>query len=87
MTAHRLDLTGYIIDLLDALANNTEIGVEFRPVTPVADGQYGKRVGGVWNGMIKELIDKVCEPLLNFTVVFLMSTFTKLVNDRPNRQS
>jgi len=59
VTAEHLELEGYIIDLLAEISRNTSI--QITPVTPVADGQYGKMERGAWNGMIKELVDKVCE--------------------------
>ena len=70
LTALPGEVEGYIIDLLADLSNNASI--ELQPIVPVADGQYGRRVGGVWNGMIRELIDNVCESTIPYKIIIII---------------
>ena len=50
---------GFCIDLLEEIAE--VIGFEYR-LKLVDDGNYGAPVGpdGEWNGMVRELMDRVC---------------------------
>ncbi len=50
---------GYCIDLLNELARNFKFTYE---IYPSPDGLYGAETkNGTWNGMIGELISKVCK--------------------------
>jgi len=50
--------SGYCIDLLNELAKNLHFTYE---IYPSPDGKYGaKTENGTWNGMIGELVNKVC---------------------------
>ena len=50
---------GYCIDLLIELAKTLHFTYEIY-LSP--DGEYGAKTGnGAWNGMVGELIDKVCK--------------------------
>ena len=50
---------GYCIDLLNELARNLKFTFE---VYAVPDGLYGAETeNGTWNGMVGELISKVCK--------------------------
>ena len=52
---------GYCIDLLKELAKKLHFTYD---IYPSPDGLYGAETeNGTWNGMIKELINKVCELL------------------------
>jgi hypothetical protein len=47
---------GFCIDLLNEIAQKMNFRYE---IYKVADNNYGSEVNGTWNGMIRELIDKV----------------------------
>ena len=47
---------GYCIDLLKKIANI--VGFNYT-IKLVEDGLYGTKVNGKWNGLVKDLIDKV----------------------------
>ena len=50
---------GYCIDLLNELARNLKFTYE---IYPSPDGLYGAETeNGTWNGMIGELVCKVCK--------------------------
>lgn len=50
---------GFCIDLLDEIAQKMNFKYE---IYKVADNQYGTEdANGSWNGMIRELMDKVIE--------------------------
>lgn len=49
-------LRGYSIDLIDEIAKLLNFRYEFYLV---ADGQYGSLKNGQWNGLIKDLLDRV----------------------------
>ena len=50
---------GFIIDLLNELANM--VGFRYR-IDLVPDGNYGARLeSGEWNGMVREVIDRVSD--------------------------
>ena len=52
---------GYFIDLLNELAKKLHFTYD---INPSPDGLYGAETeNGTWNGMIAELINKVCELL------------------------
>lgn len=67
---------GYIVDLLDRICQM--LGLKY-DLLPVEDGEYGQQgVDGTWNGMIRELLEKVgrslnigFEIILNYKVVNL----------------
>lgn len=64
---------GYCIDLLEELAKILKFTYE---IYPSPDGFYGAETeNGTWDGMIGELISKVCKIICNFFVLFT-------VNDR-----
>jgi len=69
LTALPGEVEGYIIDLLADLSGNASI--DLTPVTPVADGKYGERVRGEWDGMIRELIDHVRESLMPYKIIII----------------
>jgi len=81
VTADSSELEGYIIDLLADLSSNTSI--DLTPVTPVADGKYGEMERGVWNGMIKELIDNVRETIVCFLFSDVKYPLKYCINARP----
>lgn len=55
---------GFSIDVLDALAKI--LGFKY-DIYQVGDGKYGSALpNGSWNGMIGELIGKVCLAILGF---------------------
>lgn len=47
---------GFCIDLLIEIAKI--VGFDFN-IVPVPDGRYGVRTNGKWDGIVKELIDRV----------------------------
>jgi len=57
------ELEGYILDMLAEMEKDPSlVNIQFN-VTPVADGKYGTLKRGRWNGMIKELDDRVRRPV------------------------
>lgn len=52
------DLVGYIPDLMKKLTEKTKKEFE---LTLVADGKYGSKNDGKWNGMIAEVVEGVSE--------------------------
>ena len=48
---------GYCIDLLKRIAEIVKFNYTIKLVE---DGLYGTKVNGKWNGLVKDLIDKVC---------------------------
>ena len=72
-----ISFTGYCIDLLNELARNLHFTYD---IYPSPDGNYGAETGnGTWNGMIGELINKVCdrEPFIALYLVnFVIRTFS-----------
>jgi len=58
------ELEGYILDMLDEMEKDPGLANIQFSVTPVADGKYGTLDdGGHWDGMIKELFDRVRRPV------------------------
>ena len=54
---------GYCIDLLNELARNLKFTYE---IYHSPDGLYGaEKENGTWNGMIGELVNKVCKQVLS----------------------
>ena len=52
---------GYIVDLLEQLAHKARFTYS---ITLVKDGKYGRRMeDGRWIGMIREVIESVCNQL------------------------
>ena len=52
-----ISFTGYCIDLLNELARNLHFTYD---IYPSPDGLYGAETkNGTWNGMIRELLNKV----------------------------
>jgi len=53
---------GFCVDLLDEISKILHFNYTIKPVE---DGKYGAPVGAKdeWNGMVRELIDKVSERL------------------------
>lgn len=47
---------GYCVDLLEKISKICGFNYTIKPV---ADGVHGNLVNGKWNGIIKEIIDKV----------------------------
>ena len=47
---------GFCIDLLHEIARI--VGFEFA-IVPVPDGRYGLKINGQWDGIVKQLIDRV----------------------------
>lgn len=70
---------GFSIDVLDALAKI--LGFKY-DIYQVGDGKYGSVLpNGSWNGMIGELIGKVCVfPFLHHSI----SVYISLLAVRPN---
>ena len=61
---------GYCIDLLNKLAEKLHFTYT---IYPSPDGLYGaKTTNGTWNGIIGELVNKVCK--LNFSLKYCNST-------------
>ena len=57
LPAGQLQYEGFCIDLLQALSKECHFHYN---ITPVADNKYGApNEKGEWNGMVKELIEKV----------------------------
>jgi len=54
------ELEGFILDMLQKMAEDADMsGIDFI-TTPVEDGKYGSPEDGQWTGLIKKLIDGVC---------------------------
>ena len=57
---------GYVVDLLDRICQM--LGLKY-DLSPVEDGEYGQQgIDGTWNGMIRELLEKVgpsLSPIVN----------------------
>jgi len=68
---------GYAIDLLNAMSDLHQFVFEIRTV---ADGQFGsRRVDGAWNGMVRYLIEGVCNRCESYDVIASLTT-TRLIS-------
>ena len=48
---------GFCIDLLNKISQRMNFKYE---IYKVPDNTYGSEVNGTWNGLVRELIEKVC---------------------------
>ncbi|KAJ1521640.1 hypothetical protein ONE63_003287 [Megalurothrips usitatus] len=61
-------LRGYSLDLIDAIAEKLKFRYEFYLVQ---DGQYGSLKNGMWNGLIKDLLDRKADlGLCDLTITY-----------------
>jgi hypothetical protein len=58
---------GFCIDLLNEIAQKMNFRYE---IYKVADNNYGTEKNGTWNGMIRELMEKVFILKIQFIVIF-----------------
>jgi len=63
---------GFCIDLLEEIAKKLKFDYVIKLVD---DGKYGAPVGrsGEWNGMVRELIDKVLSHRLGYYIIIIYS--------------
>jgi len=73
------DFEGYIPDLLEKLANQSECNCKF-DLKLVADGTYGIKEGEKWSGMIGEILDEVCITAV-FIYIYIVCVYSKQISN------